>query len=71
MDMNLSKIQEIVKDREVWHAAVHGAEKSQTRLGNWKWHLLGSSASVRQKGPPEACMQKVSYWIQLLAAPWF
>ena len=34
MDMNLSKIQEIVKDREVWHAAVHGAEKSQTRLGN-------------------------------------
>ena len=34
MDMNLSKIQEIVKDREVWHAAVHGAEKSQTQLGN-------------------------------------
>ena len=34
MDMNLSKIQEILKDREVWHAAVHGAEKSQTRLGN-------------------------------------
>ena len=33
-DMNLSKIQEIVKDREVWHAAVLGAEKSQTRLGN-------------------------------------
>ena len=34
VNMNLSKIQEIVKDREVWHAAVHGAEKSQTRLGN-------------------------------------
>ena len=27
MDMNLSKIQEIVKDREVWHAAVHGVEE--------------------------------------------
>ena len=28
MDMNLSKLQEIVKDREVWHAAVHGITKS-------------------------------------------
>ena len=30
MDMNLSKFQEIVKDREVWHAAVHGVVKSNT-----------------------------------------
>ena len=30
MDMNLSKFQEIVKDREAWHAAVHGAAKSGT-----------------------------------------
>ena len=30
MDMNLSKLWEMVKDREAWHAAVHGAEKSQT-----------------------------------------
>ena len=27
MDMNLSKLQEIVKDREAWHAAVHGGQK--------------------------------------------
>jgi len=32
MDMNLSKLQEIVKDREAWHAAVYGIAKSQTRL---------------------------------------
>ena len=31
-DMNASKLQEIVKDREAWSAAVHGVEKSQTRL---------------------------------------
>ena len=31
-DMNVSKLQEIVKDREAWSAAVHGVEKSQTRL---------------------------------------
>ena len=30
MDMNLSKLQEIVKDRETWRAAVHGVAKSQT-----------------------------------------
>ena len=32
VDMNLSKLQEIVKDREAWCAAAHGAAKSQTRL---------------------------------------
>ena len=30
MDMSLSKLQEIVKDREAWHAAIHGMAKSQT-----------------------------------------
>ena len=30
MDMNLSKLREMVKDREAWHAAVHGIAKSQT-----------------------------------------
>ena len=35
MDMNLSKLQEIVKDREAWHAAVHKVAKSQTQLSNW------------------------------------
>ena len=36
MDMNMSKLWEVVKDREAWHAIVHGAAESQTRLSNWR-----------------------------------
>ena len=47
MDMNLSKLQEIVKDRESWRVAVHGVTMSRTQLSNWTTQHVASRAPLR------------------------
>ena len=45
MDMGLGRLQELVTDREAWHAAIHGVAKNQTRLSDWtemNWIYLQS-----------------------------
>ena len=46
MDINLSKLQEIVEDREAWHASVHGVTKSWTPLSKWTATTLSHTGTL-------------------------
>ena len=49
MDMSLSRLQEIVKDREAWCASIHGIAKSQTQLNDWtEWELAVCLRELKQ-----------------------
>ena len=54
MDMNLSKLQQMVADREAWHAAVHGVTKSREQLNNkvmyisWFWSYFSWKGNCKR-----------------------
>ena len=56
-DMSLSKLQEIVKDREAWSAVVHGVTKSQTRLSDW-------TTTKSRLAHPKSTFYKCRNWAQ-------
>ena len=63
MDMNLGELQEMMRDRDAWHAPVHGVIKSQTQLNDWTItaiHLLFRKAS--NYTPPQAAI--FHKWLQ-------
>ena len=57
MDVNFSKLQEMVKDREAWHALVHGVTKNQTRVSDW------TTATAKPQVLPFENMQNKEFYI--------
>ena len=47
-DMSLSELREMVKDREAWHAAIHGVQRVHTQLSNWTTRVGASHLHVSQ-----------------------
>ena len=53
--MSLSKLREMIKDREAWHTSVHGIAKSWTRLSNWTTIFKEGSKGLLQPQPSHYC----------------
>ena len=77
MDIHLSKLREIAKDREAWHTAVHGVTKSRTQLSDWttttekngtRINAVQVKRAVGENMRPKRCAPTVVVFIHKLNA---
>ena len=66
MDMNLGKLQEMVRDREAWRAAFHGVAKSRTWLIDWKTTTATTLSSNRRR---DSKLKLVDRWLSVALGP--
>ena len=73
MDMGLSRVQQLVMDREAWRAAIHGVAKSQTRLSNWTELKLNSPIPVHFSSliPKMSMFTLAIFCLTTSNLPWF
>ena len=67
MDMSLIKLQEMVKDRKAWHAAVHGVSKSQIWLSDWTTTIYLKYKLNPFIGLPGTCVPCLSHALLLVS----